>query len=203
MTEKTPIDARFDVLIPHPAELTIRTATKADLSYIADRSRRWRKRVGYLPAGALRHAIARRWAWIAQVDGLDAGHVLLTGGDRVPAVLRHNCIEEDLWHNGIGTVFTRAFVAWATLATPHKVARVRTRADIRPQLAINLKTGGTLRRQFEPNPYSNGHGVTEWHWRLRHNRLKTAPETAPITTGKLLLAMETQPNIHRDAVLPQ
>jgi hypothetical protein len=161
------IDVQGDVLIPHQSQLRIVTATEADVSYVVDRAYRHRKRVGWLPSSAIESAIRRGWVWQCWIDGQRAGHTLITGGDRVPHVLRHNCVERDLWSRGLGTAWTSAYLAYSLLTSRHAVARVRTRQDITEQSVINAKTGARPIAVDDARKWSGGHGVVTWVWRLR------------------------------------
>jgi hypothetical protein len=198
MTPMHEIDVTADVLIPYQAELRIRTATEADAKYVIDRSHRWRKRVGWLPASALEAAISRRWIWIAEIDNQPAGHTLISGGRRVPYVLRHNCVEKDLWGRGIGTVYTSVYVAYAKVTGKHTTAQVRTRHDIIEQTIINAKTGGRPIQVDQPNKTARGNAVVTWSWYLRQ-RPRVSP---PVGVEQLIDASLISPHVGDCIALP-
>lgn len=165
--QKPLIDASFDALIPDPTELRIRTATATDRIYLADRSYKFRKQMGWTPDAWLDQAIDRRLAWIVEIQGQPAGYTLITGGDRRPCTLRHNCVEHELWDRGLGTLFTSAFLGWCLLTTGHRTACVRTRQDIVPQNLINCRTGGKPVKVDAPRPSAGPHAVVTWAWQIR------------------------------------
>lgn len=169
------IDIACDVLIPHAAELRVRTATLADLLYVTDRAQKHAKTMGWLPHAAIEEAIQRRFVWMATIDDQPAGHVLVTGGHRSPACLRHNCVEEELWCKGVGSAFVAIYQSWCFQTSPHTTCTVRTRQDITAQNIINVKSGARAIRVDAPRPSAGRNGVVTWSWDLRQRRRRAAP----------------------------
>lgn len=198
MTPMNQIAVSADVLIPYQADLLVRTANQHDVAYVLDRAARWKHRVGFLPASALENAIGRGWVWISEIDGQRAGHTLITGGRRVPYVLRQNCVEQDLWGRGLGTVWTSIFLAYAKLTSPATIATVRTRHDIIEQTIINASTGGRPVAVDEPRKTARGCSVVTWAWMLSQR-----PRKAPRVVGNRTITTElVQPLLSGCKALP-
>lgn len=188
-TRKPLIDATFDALIPDPTQLRIRTATAVDRLYLADRSYKHRKTMGWTPDAWLDQAIERRLAWLVEINGEPAGYTLITGGDRRPCTLRHDCVEHELWGRGLGTLYTSAYIAWCLLTTGHRTALVRTRQDIVAQNLINCRTGGRPIKVDAPRPSSGPHAVVTWAWQIRQRPRRRVWVEDQVTTAGLLAWM--------------
>lgn len=147
--------------------LTIRTCTTDHAAATLARAHAWRKNVGWLPRAAVETNIERGWVWRALIDGEDAGHVMLSGGERSPYTLRHNCIDEALWNNGLGATMTGIFLAYARLTSAHTHARVRTRADLIRQTKINMKWGFEATKVDRARKTTR-HRVVTWERQVRH-----------------------------------
>lgn len=162
-----PIDIALPSGLSDHSTLTIRTAKATQAAAVLERAHRWRNNVGWLPRGAIVTNLERGWVWEALIDNQPAGHVMLSGGLRSPYTLRHNCIEEDLWNRGLGSTLTRVYLAYARLTSAHTIARVRTRADIAAQTAINIRLGAVA-AAVDPPRKTTRHSVVTWHRKTRH-----------------------------------
>lgn len=148
---------------------SIKTAVSGDFEYVLGQSYKFRKRFNFVPARCLRDLIDARQVFVARLNGQPAGYILTTAGLTRPLVVRHNCVEQELWQRGLGHAWMSAAVAHAqalalSVGKPHKVMVTRTRADRKDQIVVNAATGGTLVGCDQAG--ASGHVVTIWHHQL-------------------------------------
>lgn len=182
----------IDVTLPSPLSThsiaRISTCTPRHAPATLERAHKWRRNVGWLPRGAIQTNIERGWVWRLELDGQDAGHIMTSGGFRTPHTLRHNCIDEELWRNGIGSMMVRTWLAWSALTSAHAIARVRTRADLTAQTQINLHTGFHA-VAVDPPRKTTRHSVVTWERTTRHGNARPLV-TEHVSLESLMAKME-------------
>lgn len=191
MGTRPTIALEIPVILGRKSTLHIETASLEDFAYVEKNAHRWRRNVGWIPRSGLAAAIARNVIWNLRVEDQPIGHLLFSGGERQPFVLRHNCVEEEFWNNGVGTVATQVFLAYAKAAAGFTTASVRTRDDLLAQTLINVRCGGKVGKIDRNKSTANGRQIVTWLWSLRQRVKHVAPRETIILPGKDRMALGT------------
>ena len=98
-------NALVHLKVPHSLGVVqIATATPSDALWIEHLQRKFSNDLGFVPRAGIRGLLDRRNYLRIDLDGKDAGFVLVTGGITKPVRISQIAIDEQLWRNGIGAI---------------------------------------------------------------------------------------------------
>jgi len=78
------------------------TATESDLKYIEHAQKKHHEAIGFVPKSAMENRIERRDYLKIDVNGQEAGFLLIGGGTRTPIRISQIMVDEELWRRGVG-----------------------------------------------------------------------------------------------------
>lgn len=118
--------------------LRITTATEKHLPWIEHLQRRLHRMIGFVPTPAQRQRMGACDYWLLDLNGDDAGFLLLGAGLRKPVRLSQIAVHPDLWNGGIGTAaMSCVLTAAKRMPCPTVVADVASNLFQMQQMCTN------------------------------------------------------------------
>ena len=152
----------IDDLLPSVlGPVRIQTAKIENLPMIEHYQRKWHDHIGFMPRAAQEHRLERGDYWRLELNGQDAGFLLLGAGILKPVRFGQLMVDPDLWRRGLGA----ACVARVKLHAAG-LPRPGIRADVAEGLSMNLVAAATGARLIEVEDRQNRRRrrILRWIW---------------------------------------